>query len=151
MEVFPGKSPAETKKALEAKEAVKSSGMLFDRLFVRHWDTWKDGTRNHVFVLPLGADGKPAGPAKDLMPQMDADAPTKPFGGLDEIAVTRRRQEARLHLQGRRPRGGLVDELRPLGGPDGRLGRPEADHDEPRLGRHARASPPTARPSPTSR
>jgi len=88
MEVFPGKSPAETKKALEAKEAVKSSGMLFDRLFVRHWDTWKDGRRNHVFVLPLGADGKAAGPAKDLMPQMDADAPTKPFGGLDEIAVT---------------------------------------------------------------
>ena len=88
MEVFPGKSPAETKKALEEKEAVKSSGMLFDRLFVRHWDTWKDGRRNHVFVLPLGADGKAAGPAKDLMPQMDADAPTKPFGGLDETAVT---------------------------------------------------------------
>ena len=88
MEVFPGKSPAETKKALDEKGVVKSSGMLFDRLFVRHWDTWKDGRRNHVFVLPLGADGKAAGPAKDLMPQMDADAPTKPFGGLDEIAVT---------------------------------------------------------------
>ncbi|HYN42168.1 MAG TPA: S9 family peptidase, partial [Thermoanaerobaculia bacterium] len=43
MEVFPGRSPAETKKMLETKEAVKSSGMLFDRLFVRHWDTWKDG------------------------------------------------------------------------------------------------------------
>ena len=88
MEVFPGKSPAETKKMLDDKGAVKASGMLFDRLFVRHWDTWKDGRRNHVFVLPLGADGKAAGPAKDLMPQMDADAPTKPFGGLDEIAVT---------------------------------------------------------------
>jgi len=88
MEVFPGKSPAETKKMLDEKGAVKSSGMLFDRLFVRHWDTWKDGRRNHVFVLPLGAGGKAAGPAKDLMPQMDADAPTKPFGGLDEITVT---------------------------------------------------------------
>jgi dipeptidyl aminopeptidase/acylaminoacyl peptidase len=88
MEVFPGKNPAETKKALEAKETVKSSGMLFDRLLVRHWDTWKDGRRNHVFVLPLGADGKATAPAKDLMSQMDADAPTKPFGGLDEIAVT---------------------------------------------------------------
>mgnify|MGYP001099304278 CR=1 FL=1 len=88
MEVFPGKSPAETKKMLDDKGAVKSSGMLFDRLFVRHWDTWKDGRRNHVFALPLGVDGKPAAPAKDLMPQMDADAPTKPFGGLDEIAVT---------------------------------------------------------------
>ncbi len=88
MEVFPGKSPVETKKMLDDKGALKASGMLFDRLFVRHWDTWKDGRRNHVFVLPLGADGKAAGPAKDLMPQMDADAPTKPFGGLDETAVT---------------------------------------------------------------
>ena len=88
MEVFPGKSPADTKKALDEKEAVKATGMLFDHLFVRHWDTWKDGRRNHVFVLPLGADGKASGPAKDLMPQMDADAPPKPFGGLDDSAVT---------------------------------------------------------------
>ncbi|MDP2959132.1 MAG: prolyl oligopeptidase family serine peptidase, partial [Longimicrobiales bacterium] len=73
---------------LEAKGALKTSGMLFDRLMVRHWDTWRDGRRNHVFVLPVGPDGKASGPAKDLMPQMDADAPTKPFGGLDEIAVT---------------------------------------------------------------
>ena len=88
MEVFPGKSPAETKKLLEEKEGRKESGMLFDRLFVRHWDTWKDGRRNHVFVLPIGPDGKAAGAAKDLMPQMDADAPTKPFGGLDDTAVS---------------------------------------------------------------
>lgn len=88
MEVFPGKNPADTKKALEDKAAMKSSGMLFDRLMVRHWDTWRDGRRNHVFVLPLGADGKAAGPARDLMPAMDADAPTKPFGGLEEVAVT---------------------------------------------------------------
>ena len=88
MEVFPGKSAAETKQALDGKEAVKASGMLFDRLFVRHWDTWSDGRRNHVFVLPLGADGKATSPARDLMPQMDADAPTKPFGGLDDTAVS---------------------------------------------------------------
>ena len=88
MEVFPGKSPAEAKKALEEKGSVKASGMLYDRLFFRHWDTWADGRRNHVFALPLGADGKAAGPAKDLMPKMDADAPTKPFGGLDDTAVT---------------------------------------------------------------
>ncbi|HRY44514.1 MAG TPA: S9 family peptidase, partial [Thermoanaerobaculia bacterium] len=88
MEVFPGKSPAETKAALDAKESVKASGMLYDRLFVRHWDTWKDGRRNHVFALPLGADGKAAGEAKDLMPAMDADAPPKPFGGLDDAAIS---------------------------------------------------------------
>ena len=88
MEVFPGKGPAETKKLLDEKEGVKASGMLFDRLFVRHWDTWSDGRRNHAFVLPLGVDGKAAGAARDLMPKMDADAPTKPFGGLDDTAVS---------------------------------------------------------------
>ncbi len=28
---------------------AKTSGMIFDKIFIRHWDTWKDGTRNHVF------------------------------------------------------------------------------------------------------
>ncbi|MCC6128345.1 MAG: S9 family peptidase [Acidobacteria bacterium] len=83
MAVFPGKSPAETKQELDTREKSKRSGKVYDRLMVRHWDTWKDGTRNHVFVFPL-----PGGPAKDLMPAMDADAPSKPFGGLDETALS---------------------------------------------------------------
>ena len=51
MAVLPGRSPAETKAAAEEKEKTKASGMLFDRLFVRHWDTWNDGTRNHLCLL----------------------------------------------------------------------------------------------------
>jgi dipeptidyl aminopeptidase/acylaminoacyl peptidase len=82
MAVFPGKSPTETKAALEAREKAKSSGMLFERLFVRHWDTWKDGTRNHLFAYDLEA-----GTARDLMPAMDADCPTKPFGGSEDYAI----------------------------------------------------------------
>ena len=82
MAVFPGKSPAETKATLEAREKAKSSGMLFERLFVRHWDTWKDGTRNHLFAYDLAA-----GAARDLMPAMDADCPTKPFGGSEDYAL----------------------------------------------------------------
>ncbi len=83
MAVFPGKSPAETKKLMETKEAAKASGMVFDALMARHWDTWSDGTRNHVFTFDL-ASGK----ARDLMPAMDADCPTKPFGGAEDFAVT---------------------------------------------------------------
>ena len=81
--VFPGKSPEETKAALEAKGKSKASGLLYDRLFVRHWDTWKDGTRNHLFAYDIGK-----GEARDLMPAMDADCPTKPFGGSEDYTVS---------------------------------------------------------------
>lgn len=81
MEVFPGRSAGETAKKLEALAKEKSTGRIFDKLFVRHWDTWSDGRRSHVFVVPAAG-----GEAKDLMPQMDADSPSKPFGGPEEIA-----------------------------------------------------------------
>lgn len=68
-----------------AREASRpSSGVLFDQLFVRHWDTWRDGRRSHVFVVPAGGGGE----AVDLMKGMDADSPSKPFGGPEEYAFT---------------------------------------------------------------
>ena len=36
-----------TKARLDAQEKNKASGKVYDRLFVRHWDTWSDG-RNAV-------------------------------------------------------------------------------------------------------
>jgi dipeptidyl aminopeptidase/acylaminoacyl peptidase len=81
VEVFPGLSIEETAARLAENAKRKSTGMTFDRLFVRHWDTWKDGRRNHVFVMSLD-DGTLA----DVMKEMDADSPSKPFGGSEEIA-----------------------------------------------------------------
>jgi dipeptidyl aminopeptidase/acylaminoacyl peptidase len=84
MEVFPdANTPAETKDRLEKLGKAKASGKIFERIFVRHWDTWMDGRRSHLFVMP--ADG---GKAIDVMPGMDADTPSKPFGGPEEIAFT---------------------------------------------------------------
>jgi len=81
LEVFPDSpTPADTKKKLDDIEARKSSGQIFDRLFIRHWDTWKDGRRSHLFVMPVEG-GEP----KNLTPGMDADVPSKPFGGAEEI------------------------------------------------------------------
>jgi len=84
MEVFPDcKTPAETKDRLDEIEKRKTSGRIYDRIFVRHWDTWKDGRRSHLFVMPT-AGGK----AVDVMSGMDADTPSKPFGGPEEMTFT---------------------------------------------------------------
>ena len=84
MEVFPDcNMPGETKDRLDKIEKRKTSGRIYDRIFVRQWDTWKDGRRSHLFVMPA-AGGK----AVDVMSGMDADTPSKPFGGPEEMTFT---------------------------------------------------------------
>ena len=75
-----------TVKKLEARDKSKTTGMIFDQVFVRHWDTWKDGRRNHVFRIPL--DGNTAGTAVDLMSGVDADSPTIPWGGDGDYTIS---------------------------------------------------------------
>jgi dipeptidyl aminopeptidase/acylaminoacyl peptidase len=88
MAVFPDcADPACTKSRLEAKEKDKASGRVYDRIFVRHWDSWSDGTRSHLFTARLGADGTAAAPL-DVSKGMDADIPGKPFGGDEDYAFS---------------------------------------------------------------
>ncbi len=95
MEVFPGLSVEETKKRLDERAARKSSGRIYDHLFIRHWDTWKDGRRAHLFAVPLpdAESNERSFPLKvrgavDLMAKMDADCPTKPFGGPEDFTIS---------------------------------------------------------------
>jgi dipeptidyl aminopeptidase/acylaminoacyl peptidase len=76
-----------TKRALDERGKGKASGRFYDRLFVRHWDTWKEGTRSHLFTAPIGADGK-AGAPVDLTRKLDADVPSKPMGGDEEYTFS---------------------------------------------------------------
>ncbi len=72
-----------TKQRLEKIKNSKSSGQNYDKLFISHWDTWSDGRRSHLFVQPIDSN-KPI----DVMAGMDADTPSKPFGGPSEITFT---------------------------------------------------------------
>ncbi len=87
--VFPdcGPSVACTQSKLEARKAQKTTGLVFDKVFVRHWDTWKDGRRNHVFRIPILGNGT-AGEAVDLMAGVDGDCPTIPWGGDGDFDIS---------------------------------------------------------------
>jgi dipeptidyl aminopeptidase/acylaminoacyl peptidase len=80
-----------TKKRFDDTAAKKTTGTLHDKLFIRHWDTWANGTRAQLFaseftetgmsvarLITRTADGKP----------MDADVPSKPHGDDSEFTFS---------------------------------------------------------------
>ncbi len=86
--VFPDcDTPACTTGRLAARAASKASGVLYEKLFVRHWDEWEDGTRNQLWVMALDDHGIAAGEARPLMRGFDGDCPAKPFGDDHDYAI----------------------------------------------------------------
>ncbi|MBK7043868.1 MAG: S9 family peptidase [Rhodanobacteraceae bacterium] len=75
-----------SKKRLDEVAATKASGRVFDKLFIRHWDTWSDGRRSQLFVADLGADGRAEAAPVWVSKGIDGDVPSKPFGDESEYA-----------------------------------------------------------------
>lgn len=55
----------------------KVKAHVTDQLLFRHWNTWDDGTRSHLFVVDLN------GNARDLIQGAKYDVPPPPFGGSE--------------------------------------------------------------------
>ncbi len=77
-----------TKKRLDDKTADKASGTVYDKLFIRHWDSWADGRRSQLYIAAIGADGKIAAAPKLLSQGIDGDIPSKPFGDDSDYAFS---------------------------------------------------------------
>ncbi len=77
-----------TSDRLAADASDKITGVQYDRLFVRHWDTWSDGRRSQVFLAPIGDDGKALNEPKHLTVGIDGDVPGKPFGDQSDYVFS---------------------------------------------------------------
>jgi dipeptidyl aminopeptidase/acylaminoacyl peptidase len=88
LDVFPDCADlACTKKRLDEKAANKATGVLYDKVFVRHWDTWSDGRRAQLFIADVPATGIISAP-RLLTKSVDGDVPSKPFGDDGEYAFS---------------------------------------------------------------
>ncbi|WP_026107398.1 alpha/beta hydrolase family protein [Dyella ginsengisoli] len=77
-----------TKERMDGNASDKSTGTLYKKLFVRHWDAWATGRRNQLYIARFDAQGQlPAEPTR-LSKGIDGDVPSKPFGGMEEIAFS---------------------------------------------------------------
>ena len=66
------------------RDRDKSTGDLYTKLFIRHWDTWSDGTRNHLFYRPLEGDAPPVA----LTDGFDGDVPSMPWGDEGDYSIS---------------------------------------------------------------
>ncbi|WP_229257213.1 alpha/beta hydrolase family protein [Duganella callida] len=73
-----------SKQRLDEQGKVKASGKVYDKLFVRHWDTWADGRTNVLYSAPIDATGKVSAQPVSLSGTLDGDVPSKPFGDNGE-------------------------------------------------------------------
>ena len=65
-------------------ELTKSDVQIYTALDYRHWDTWNDGTVNHVFYGGIPAPNVRLAAPIDIMKDEPYDAPQKPFGGDED-------------------------------------------------------------------
>ncbi|HEY8204469.1 MAG TPA: hypothetical protein VIF81_07065, partial [Pyrinomonadaceae bacterium] len=70
------------KRMADERAQSKVKPHVADRLLFRHWKSWKDGMRSHIFVV--SAQG---GEARDLTPG-DYDAPPFSLGGMTDYAFS---------------------------------------------------------------
>ena len=80
-----GQSDGLNKEKLAARESSPVKARIITQLLYRHWDSWVDDRRQHLFVLDL-KNGKAAGAPRDVTPgENDAVPTSSTFSEGDEF------------------------------------------------------------------
>jgi dipeptidyl aminopeptidase/acylaminoacyl peptidase len=73
----------------EARENSKVKARLIDKLLYRHWDSWVDDLRQHLFVINVKPDGTADGDPRDVTPgENDAVPTSSTFAAGDDFAFS---------------------------------------------------------------
>jgi dipeptidyl aminopeptidase/acylaminoacyl peptidase len=76
-----------SKQRAELAAKSQATGVLHKDLFIRHWDTWGDGSKSQVFSLALTEGGAAAGIPVNITGGI-GDVPGKPFGGREDYSFS---------------------------------------------------------------
>ena len=73
---------------LAERAASAATGRVYDRLMVRHWDRWEDGTISGLFTVRLGENGLSDGEPRLASARLVAHIPSRPFGGVADYVFS---------------------------------------------------------------
>ena len=72
----------------KAQEDSPTTGVVYDQLFMRHWDHWLDAKHSQLFALSLNNEGTGAGEPLRVSKGIRADIPSRVWGGAEEYAIS---------------------------------------------------------------
>lgn len=63
----------------------KTTGVVYDKMFVRHWDHWIDEKQSQLFLMELNGNKNKIVP---ISKAVNANVPSDPFGGDEEYEIS---------------------------------------------------------------